>query len=374
MNPMQYIRKGFQTYIGGGDSSQYQDPNAEIRYNYQQQKKALKAREQHLEQLKAENSYLQNQKLDLDRRIKETEEEVATVLQDLSATTVDAPTEGSMTRDHAAQEFYSLTRNIFHVVHDIFQTLHPHLPKTSITGKDILAGVAQNFLEILKDDEAPWLINRLPLPCSPLMLLIPIIHRALFRAILTSVFMPFVPGELDPTTETFLSHMYTRLAQTETQDRRSRWRALTYRHVSQDRPADICISYADQFMQQLHALFLSTTDHNSLPDEDLIRTKVTTLFEQAISLRDRSMKECTDIDVSVVLPPHGSFKEYMKPLLPQNKNRPQWAIFALSWVIQFSTSRGIGQQPRYINTVWSQVVTEISKLPSTMQDLDKLAP
>ncbi|KAG8809031.1 hypothetical protein FRC17_003651 [Serendipita sp. 399] len=367
-----------QNYMSGTDP--FQDPNETLKLQHQRLKQALQNRQYHLKQLQTDNYHLENQRLDLEKRIKETEEEIATVQQDLSATTVDAPTEGTMSRDQAAQEFYSLTRNVFHVVRDIFHTLHPHLPKESITDKELLGRVAQQFMEVLNDEEAPFLIKRLPVPCSILMLLIPIVHRALFLAILDGVFIPFVPGGLEQTTETLLSTMYSHLGSTEPQDRRSRWRALTYRHVSQERPTEIWVPYTDRFLQRLQSLFQICTDQHALPEEDLLRAKedllrakVSALFEQAVALRDRTMKECTEVDTLIVLPARDSFRDYMRPLLPLNKSQPQKAIFALSWVIQFSVSRGIGQQPKYINTVWAQVITEISRLPSTMQDLDKLS-
>ncbi|KAG8809032.1 hypothetical protein FRC17_003652 [Serendipita sp. 399] len=362
------IAKGAKSYIFGTDSFLDQDPNEQLRIQYQRQKRALKEEQRLLQQLKEENSHLENQKMDQEKRIDEAQKQ----LDEMKQTAGDAPTEDSMTGDQAAQEFYSLTRNVFHVVRDIFHTLHPHLPKESITDKEVLGRVAQQFMEVLNDEEAPFLIKRLPVPCSILMLLIPIVHRALFLAILDGVFIPFVPGGLEQTTETLLSTMYSHLEQTEPQDRRSRWRALTYRHVSQERPTEIWVPYTDRFLQRLQSLFQICTDQHALPEEDLLRAKVSALFEQAVALRDRSMKECTEVDTLIVLPVHGSFREYMRPLLPLKQGQPQKALFAISWVVQFSASRGIGQQPKYINIVWAQVITEISRLPSTMQDLDKL--
>ncbi|KAG8808565.1 hypothetical protein FRC17_003890 [Serendipita sp. 399] len=351
------------------DTIQDQVPIEQLRIQYQRQKQALEKEQRLLQRLKEENSHLEKQKMDQEKRIHEAQKQLDAIKQ----TTVDTPTEGTMSRDQAAQEFYSLTRNVFIVVRDIFHTLHPHLPKESITDKDVLGRVAPQFMEVLNDEEAPFLIKRLPVPCPILMLLIPIVHRALFLAILDGVFIPFVPGGLEQTTETLLSTMYTHLEKTEPQDRRSRWRALTYRHISQDAPTEIWVPCAEKFMQQLQAIYQSCTDHHALPEEDLLRAKVTTLFEQAVSLRDRSMKGCTDFDVSVVLPNHGPFRGYMKPVLPLNKNRPQAALFALSWVVQFTASRGIGQEARYFNVIWALTITEISRLPCTVQDLDKLA-
>ncbi|KAG8766218.1 hypothetical protein FRC16_007736, partial [Serendipita sp. 398] len=290
---------------------------------------------------------------------------------DLSASTVDAPAEGTMSLDTANKELYSLTDNILVVARDILQRVEPLLPTDQITA-DAKETISNAFFEVLKDEEVSYLIDRLPFPCSPLALLIPVVHHSLFRAIMVAAFEPFVPGELNQPTEQLLSQVYTHLGETETQDRRSRWRALTYHHISQERPEKVWAPLAAQYYQQLQAIVQPLLKETFMSEEEQIQNNISMVFEQAIRLRDKLMTECTEVDCSVTLPAHGRFATWMKPLFPANKNPPQKCMFSLSWTIQFSLSRGQGQQQKWFNVIWALVIADNSKLIATIQDLDKL--
>ncbi|KAG8802352.1 hypothetical protein FRC18_007576 [Serendipita sp. 400] len=347
------------------------DPNRDLKLRFDQLQKSQREQQRYLNHLNSDNYHLMNQKLDFEKRIKETEEEIATVKQDLSASTVDAPAEGTMSPDMASKELRSLTDNIFLVARDILQRVEPLLPTDQITA-DAKETISNAFFEVLKDEEVSYLIDRFPFPCSPLTLLIPIVHRSLFRAIMVAAFEPFVPGELNQPTEQLLSQIYAYLGETETQDRRSRWRALTYHHISQERPEKVWTPLSAQYYQQLQAIVQLLLKETFMPEEEQVQNNISTIFEQAINARDKLMTECTEIDCSVVLPAHGRFANWMKSYFPVNRNPPQRCIFSLSWVIQFSLSRGQGQEPKWFNNILAIVIADNSKLLTTIQDLDKL--
>ncbi|KAG8840199.1 hypothetical protein FRB91_006432 [Serendipita sp. 411] len=343
----------------------------DLKLRLDQAQKLKKEQQRYLNYLNSEYYQLMDQKLDFEKRIKETEEEIARVKRVLSASTVGGPAEGTMSPDTANKELYSLTDNILVVARDILQRVEPLLRADQITA-DAKEAISQTFFEVLKDEEVSYLIDRLPRPCAPLTLLIPIVHHSLFRAIMVAAFEPFVPGELNQPTEQLLSQVYTHLGETETQDRRSRWRALTYHHISQERPDKIWLPLAAQYYQQLRAILQPFLKEAFLPEEEQIQNNISMIFEQAIRLRDKLMTECTEVDCSVVLPRHGPFAGWMKPFSPINKNPPQKCIFTLSWVIQFSISRGQGQKTKWFNLIWAIVIADNSKLPIAIQDLDKL--
>ncbi|KAG8839508.1 hypothetical protein FRC20_006000 [Serendipita sp. 405] len=276
-----------------------------------------------------------------------------------------------MSPDMAGKDLYSLTQNIFLVAREILSTVKPLLPAAPIT-IDAQEAISQNFFRILKDEEVSYLMERLPFPCSPLLLLIPVIHRSLFRAVMIAVFQPFGHRGLDQPTEQLLSNIYTYLGETETQDRRSRWRTLTYQHISRERPANVWIQPAVQYYQQLQAMLQPFLKGARLPGEKQLQSSISAIFEQAVTTRDKVMTECTEVDCSVVLPTHGRFTSWMKPFSPVNKNPPQRCIFPLSWVVQFSLSRGQGQQPEWFNSIYAIVLADNSSLPTSIRDLDKL--
>ncbi|KAG8803134.1 hypothetical protein FRC18_007377 [Serendipita sp. 400] len=346
------------------------DPNMDLKLRLDQAQKLKKEQQRHLKYLNSEYYRLINQKLDFEKRIKETEEEIARVKRVLSASTVGGPAEGTMSPDMASKELRSLTENIFLVARDILQRVEPLLPTDQIT-VDAKETISNAFFEVLKDEEVSYFIDRFLFPCSPFTLLIPIVHRSLFRAIMVAAFEPFAPGELNQPTEQLLSRIYAYLGETETQDRRSRWRALTYHHISQERPEKVWAPLAVQYYQQLRAILQPFLKEAFLPEEEQIQHNISMIFEQAIRLRDKLMTECTEVDCSVVLPAHGRFANWMKPYSPVNRNPPQRCIFSLSWVIQFSLSRGQGQEPKWFNNILAIVIADNSKLPSP-QDLYKL--
>ncbi|KAG8810345.1 hypothetical protein FRC18_004102 [Serendipita sp. 400] len=344
-------------YMMGVPTESFQeDPNRDLKLRLDQAQKLKKEQQRHLNYLNSEYYQLMDQKLDFEKRIKETEEEIARVKRVLSASTVGGPAEGTMSPETANKALYCLTGNILMVARDILQRVEPLLRADQITA-DAKEAISETFLEVLKDEEVSYLIDRLPCPCAPLTLLIPVVHHSLFRAIMVAAFEPFVPGELNQPTEQLLSQIYAYLEETETQDRRSRWRALTYHHISQERPDKIWLPLAVQYYQQLQAILQPFLKEAFLPEEEQIQNNI----------------KCTEVDCSVVLPRHGRFAGWMKPLLPANKNPPQKCIFSLSWVIQFSISRGQGQKPKWFNVIWALVIADNSKLIATIQDLDKLS-
>ncbi|KAG9033545.1 hypothetical protein FS842_003938 [Serendipita sp. 407] len=342
----------------------------DLKLRLDQAQKLKKEQQRYLNHLNSEYYQLINQKLDFEKRIKETEEEIARVKRVLSASTVGGPAEGTMSPETANKALYCLTDNILMVARDILQRVEPLLRADQITA-DAKEAISETFLEVLKYEEVSYLIDRLPCPCAPLTLLIPVVHHSLFRAIMAAAFEPFVPGELNQPTEQLLSQIYAYLGETETQDRRSRWRALTYYHISQERPDKIWLPLAVQYYQQLQAILQPFLKETFLPEEEQIQNNISVIFEQAIRLRDKLMTECTEVDCSVVLPAHGRFANWMKPYSPVNRNPPQRCIFSLSWVIQFSLSRGQGQEPKWFNNILAIVIADNSKLPA-IQHLDKL--
>ncbi|KAG8849268.1 hypothetical protein FRB91_010093, partial [Serendipita sp. 411] len=265
----------------------------DLKLRLERAEKCLKGQRYRLETLKADNYRLTNQNLNIEERIKEKKEEIKTVIQDLGASTVDAPAEGAMSPDMAGKDLYSLTQNIFLVAREILSTVKPLLPTAPIT-IDAREAISQNFFRIFKDEEVSYLMERLPFPCSPLLLLIPVIHRSLFRAVMIAVFQPFGHRGLDQPTEQLLSNIYTYLGETETQDRRSRWRTLTYQHISRERPANVWIQPAAQYYQQLQAMLQPFLKGARLPGEKQIQSSISAIFEQAVTTRDKVMTECTE--------------------------------------------------------------------------------
>ncbi|KAG9020610.1 hypothetical protein FS842_007178, partial [Serendipita sp. 407] len=88
---MEYMRqkvKNAKDYVMGPPVDPFQDdPNRDLKLRFDQLQKSQREQQRYLNHLNSDNYHLMNQKLDFEKRIKETEEEIATVKQDLSAST-----------------------------------------------------------------------------------------------------------------------------------------------------------------------------------------------------------------------------------------------------------------------------------------------
>jgi hypothetical protein len=263
--------------------------------------------EHNIGKLQDSNQRLRDENYSAQRKWNREEEKLEAQRQVLNANRSFASREGTVDAQGLIQAFGDLNSSIGDFSYEVLRSMN-EAAETRVLPEEAFNSV----YKALQDAESQRFIAlTMGKELTAMDVVDPIIQYALCRQLYEIIFRPFSPG-LETDENNILQTLYDRMVVGQPQERSARWRTITYTHVGNGRPTDFIKAAANEFLKKVATILTALSGGEVVTPEaiqDSLGQMILNIFESALKVRDKAMKEYVSFDYMVTMPLEGEFDE-----------------------------------------------------------------